>query len=406
MVASPLRLDAYTLVFSISILASFMAAVSYSLGNGDPTHRYGFTEWGKSMACVAGGFLLFFLRGHGPWFMTFLVANTLMMAAIPFALLAYARVFEVVAPRQTISIATAIGLSGVLAAYFFDTSRSFAIFTMSFGMAVQLGLMAIMIHQNKHKQALPFAWLSGSAIALLAVACAMRALLALYGDASSVTPAADSLPQKSALFTGGLFIVVSSIGFIAMVNSKQRHEAVDRLRRDGLTGLYTRSALIDMTEEIETFGRTHGYAVIMVDIDHFKAVNDTFGHAGGDLTLAHVARLIANSIRISDIAVRYGGEEFCILLQGCAKSEAVKFAEGLVVDAGLQRVRLRDGRTAQFTLSAGYAYVPAISDEDPVSESLEAVIERADKALYRAKGDGRNQAKAALAPVLFAANSI
>jgi hypothetical protein len=121
-----------------------------------------------------------------------------------------------------------------------------------------------MIHQNTRKQASPLAWLSGFAMALLVVAFATRAMLALSGDASSVTPAADSLPQKGALFTGGLFIAVSSIGFIAMVNERQRREAVDRLRRDGLTGLYTRSARIDMTEEIETFGRAHGYAATMV----------------------------------------------------------------------------------------------------------------------------------------------
>jgi hypothetical protein len=116
--ASSLRLDAYSLVFSISMLASFMAAVSFSLGNGDPTQRYGLTEWAKSMACVAVSFQLFFFRGHWPWFLTFLVANTLVLTAVPYGLLAYARLFEMDAPMRPIGIATAFGLSGVFRAYF------------------------------------------------------------------------------------------------------------------------------------------------------------------------------------------------------------------------------------------------------------------------------------------------
>jgi diguanylate cyclase (GGDEF)-like protein len=118
------------------------------------------------------------------------------------------------------------------------------------------------------------------------------------------------------------------------------------------------------------------------------------------LTLAHIARLIANSIRISDVAVRYGGEEFCILLLGCIESETAKIAERLVIAAGLQRVRLRDGRSTQVTLSAGYAYTPARSPLKSLPETLEAVIERADKALYRAKAGGRNQAIGAIATAL------
>lgn len=403
MEVTSLRLDAATLVFSIAMLASFMAAVSFRLASGIPRHRSGLTEWGQAMACCAGAFLLFFFHGHAPWFLTFLVANILVMAALPYGLLAYARLFDVLAPRRTTVIATAFGLSGVLAVYFFDASRGVSIFTVSLGMAVQLGLIAAMIQQNTRKQSTPLAWFSGVATVLLAIAFGMRAMLAIFGDASSVTPAANSMPQLGALFTGGLFIAVSSIGFIAMVSERQRRETVDRMRRDGLTGLYTRSAFLDMATEIENFGGAEGYAVILFDIDHFKAVNDTFGHVGGDVTLAHAARLISSSIRISDIAVRYGGEEFCILLRGCAEPEAAQFADRLVVEAGLQRVRLPDGRITQFTLSAGYACMPARSVEKPITETLEGVIERADQALYRAKGGGRNQALAAFSPDLATA---
>jgi len=382
------------------MLALFMAAVSFILSSGSAGDGYGLKEWGKAMSCLVGAFLLFFFRGHGPWFLTFLVANTLVMAAMPYGLLAHARLFEVAVSQRTITIVTAFGMSGVLAAYFFDASRGIAIFTVSLGMALQVGLTSVLIQQNIHKKTTPLAWLSSLVMILLAIAFAMRAMLALFGDASSVWPAANSMPQIGALFMGGLFIALSSIGFIAMVNQRQQRETVDRLSRDGLTGLYTRSAFFEMAKKIESSASAEGYAVVYIDIDHFKTVNDTFGHSGGDATLAHVARLIASSIRISDIAVRYGGEEFCILLHGCAEPEAAQFAEKLVVKAGQQSVRLRDGRSARFTLSAGYACIPAYRAGDRVSESLEDVIERADQALYRAKGEGRNRALAAHPPAL------
>lgn len=400
MEVSSLRLDAYTLVFSIAMLALFMAAVSFILGSGGPRHRSGLNDWGKAMACCAGAFLLIFFRGHGPWFLTFLVANALVLTALPYGLLAHARLFEVVVPRRNITIVTAFGMSGVLATYFFEASRALSIFTVSMGMALQIGLVAAMIWQNINKKTTPLAWISAVVMVLLAIAFSMRAMLALFGDTSSVTISANSIHQIGALFMGGIFIAVSSIGFIAMVNERQQRETTDRLRRDGLTGLYTRSAFFEMANEIEKTAGTEGYAVIYIDIDHFKAVNDNFGHAGGDVTLAHAARLIASSIRISDMAVRFGGEEFCILLRGCAEPEAAQFAESLVAKAGLQTVRLHDGRSTKFTFSAGYACMSARSGEKKLQETLGDVIERADQALYRAKGQGRNQALAAHPPAV------
>lgn len=142
-----------------------------------------------------------------------------------------------------------------------------------------------------------------------------------------------------------------------------------------------------MTAQISTPPVRERYAAVMIDIDHFKAINDTFGHAGGDVTLAHAGRLIASAARISDVAGRYGGEEFCVILRGCGQIEAAQFANRVVADAARQTVRLRDGRQVRYTLSVGYA-----CSTDETAETVEAVIERADKALYRAKRGGRNQA--------------
>jgi diguanylate cyclase (GGDEF)-like protein len=102
---------------------------------------------------------------------------------------------------------------------------------------------------------------------------------------------------------------------------------------------------------------------------------------------------------------RYGGEEFCVLLQDGAEQEASLFARRVVGEARKQTVRLVDGRTATYTFSAGYAGYAARSGSmrpDGTKESIAEVIERADRALYQAKGAGRNQAVAAQSPLAAA----
>ena len=127
-----------------------------------------------------------------------------------------------------------------------------------------------------------------------------------------------------------------------------------------------------------------------MDIDNFKRINDSYGHAGGDAVLAHAARMLSQLTRLSDIAVRYGGEEFCVLLHACSAEEAGRFAQRLVDEAGRQSVRIKDGRNVRFTFSVGYACAPDGQTRGGI-ESLEAVIDCADQALYAAKAAGRNQ---------------
>jgi diguanylate cyclase (GGDEF)-like protein len=370
-----------------------MAALSFSLAHGTP--RHGLTEWGKAMSCAAAGFLLFFFRGHAPLFLTYLVANALIMAVITYYLIAYARLLEVAKPA--IAFGAAFGMSGVLIVYFFDASNRVAIFTVSLAIALELGVVIAMILRSMATQTPKLAWISIAAMGVMAATFSARAVLSLLIHTPSLLPAGYTTPQIAALVIGGLFFALSTVGFVSMVNERQRRETVGRLNRDGLTGLFTRTAFFEMAAEINSFG---DYAVVMFDMDHFKTVNDRFGHAGGDAVLAHAARLIASSIRISDTAARYGGEEFCVLLRSCSEREAANFADRLVNEARRQTVRLRDGRSVSFTISAGYAFKPSGSSKQQVTETLDDVIERADQALYRAKDGGRNQAVSAHFPNL------
>lgn len=165
-------------------------------------------------------------------------------------------------------------------------------------------------------------------------------------------------------------------------------ELNDRLHlistRDELTGLPNRRYLLERLDtEISQVARNGGtFSVGLADIDHFKAVNDTRGHAAGDAVLAHTARCIQDSIRDYDVCARWGGEEFLILFPQCAEDDAFRLAERVrhVVEDQTRAL----GLSPVITLSIG------VTEFQP-GESLDATLKRADDALYRAKEAGRNR---------------
>ena len=157
-------------------------------------------------------------------------------------------------------------------------------------------------------------------------------------------------------------------------------------QRDGLTGLYNRSYLEQILNEsvrhAEKMGKNLSF--IMLDIDHFKNFNDTWGHQEGDRALAFVARIIRDSLREQDVATRYGGEEFSIVLAGADLFIANIVAERIRRSCEARSISL--GKYKTLTVSLG------ISLFRP-GETPECLIRRADEALYRAKKNGRNRAE-------------
>jgi diguanylate cyclase (GGDEF)-like protein len=157
--------------------------------------------------------------------------------------------------------------------------------------------------------------------------------------------------------------------------------------RDALTGLYNRRFVEEFAENLMARATRQGgnLGLIMCDLDHFKQVNDEHGHDAGDTVLREVAAVFVRTLRASDLAVRYGGEEFLMVLQDCGPETPMEVAERLRLAIEEMRIKVGGGVTLRKTLSLGVAEFPTDSTD------LWTAVKYADVALYRAKEQGRNR---------------
>jgi diguanylate cyclase (GGDEF)-like protein len=172
--------------------------------------------------------------------------------------------------------------------------------------------------------------------------------------------------------------------------AKIREDLRIRATKDALTGLWNRSMIFEILgREISRCAREgQPLGLLVGDLDHFKTVNDTFGHLAGDAVLAEAATRMVESVRPYDSVGRYGGEEFLVILPGCDLAQAERKAE--TIRAALSRPMITKGREQIVTMSFGAASVAS-----NVSTNAEQLIQLADAALYQAKDLGRNRTVAA-----------
>jgi two-component system, cell cycle response regulator len=178
---------------------------------------------------------------------------------------------------------------------------------------------------------------------------------------------------------------IHNIGYVA----EKMTEVEKLLVRDYLTGLYNRKFFMErFMEEIAWASRyREPLSFIILDIDHFKKINDTYGHSCGDEVLKQLAGVLTGLLRAHDVLARYGGEEFVVLLSNTSAEDA--YAIGDKLRAGVQVTEFNFGPSGgriPVTISLGVA-----TSEDVVDLSAESLINRADAALYQAKAAGRNR---------------
>jgi two-component system, cell cycle response regulator len=197
---------------------------------------------------------------------------------------------------------------------------------------------------------------------------------------------------RSQLASGDRFQLGPNVVLRFAITEKLERDLLTRLvessTRDSLTGAFNRAFFQDRLEAEVAYAQRHGtkVAILLIDIDHFKAVNDTHGHAAGDAVLRAVAREIGRTLRAEDVLARYGGEEFAILARAATRLDAYRMAERVRTAITALRVPFADGAHASVTISIGIARLL----ERPEASTPEELLKLADDRLYKAKAAGRN----------------
>ena len=263
--------------------------------------------------------------------------------------------------------------------------------------ALTMLLSAYMILTHRERTR-PAEWVVAIGLGVFAITQVGAASLAFMQGATGDESIAAAYRHFNFLTLPAGYVVTSMLIILMMasdISAKLKKMAV----QDQLTGLLNRRGFEEYGSRAFAVARRTGQpmSVIMTDIDRFKYINDKFGHAAGDMALAHFARLFSESRRQEDVAARVGGEEFALLLPGTDLRDAMAIADQLCAKIGSTPL---DTTVVGLPMTSSFG-VAAISKKD---ESLDDLLLRADRALYRSKRAGRNQVDLESSQLLRAAD--
>jgi diguanylate cyclase (GGDEF)-like protein len=384
-------LDVRTAVLLAMLIAATLSAYLFlSIGNyPDPLRRH-LAAWARALGLQALGWGLFGLRGRVDDLLSIPLANLLLTLAFVETLRAL-RGFAG-RPEKHVLDVVAVVFSTAVAAFFLYVVPALTmrivvvslVFSALFAACARMVLLAAPVPRPPSYLAL--AALYGGLALLLAFRSVREFLGAPLADPMDLTP------FQALLFTiGAVAPPLATFGFIVMVTERLRGELIRQATLDGLTGTLNRRAVAEQAERGIAQARREGtpYAVLLLDVDRFKRINDTLGHAAGDTALQLLVGVLREGMRGEDVLGRMGGEEFAVLLPHADCAQAQAAAERL--RQAVERAQpVLGGRRWPMTVSIGVA---ALGNDD----GFEALLQRADAAMYAAKREGRNRVAACTA---------
>ena len=376
MTDGPFAIDVQTMLVVMLVSSVLMAAVLWFAYAG--RFRDGLAKWTASLWAQALAWLVFAARDILPELLCLAMGNALLVLT---ASLQYGAIREF--RRHTVSNALIwAAFAAAFAAFvLLDEARwEGTAGTLLYG-AANLLIAISALRDPTHEGMRGCRFLAGCYVFAAATLIA-TAWTAPRGTASAATVNA----YHGYLYLGTYALIIAgSFAFLLMHKARADEEASRLATTDPLTGVFNRRTFIELAEqELARSRRAETpVSIMMLDLDHFKRVNDTFGHLAGDEVLVAFTRLIRDCVRRGDLVVRYGGEEFCVLLPATTLFAATALAE---------RIRNRCGsrpltdKAFKVTVSIGLTAYSGRKDA-----LLADLLARADEALYRAKGEGRNQ---------------
>lgn len=261
-----------------------------------------------------------------------------------------------------------------------------AITVVDMALCVQTGITAWLSFQSREKSTAAPRAILGAFLAIYSATELYRVVIffTLHRSADTIYPTMQFVTAAVYILSGS----VLPLNVIWMINARMYAELESQVRIDPLTSAFNRRGLEEVAQrEVAWLHRTgNDLAVAVIDVDHFKKVNDTHGHHNGDIVLTAIAACLRNSIRETDFLARTGGEEFAVLLPSTTPEQMHHVLERTRRDVQSKAIILNDGTTIHVTISIG-----ASNSKRHTHATWEQLHREADSALYAAKDAGRNQ---------------
>jgi len=381
------NLDPRTLLFSLILTNALVVLslfVAISGGNGD-RQRDGLGKWAAAMLLETLTWTLVAARGHIPDAFSIIVANGLKAGAHALILAAICEFQRRAPPRWQYFAPVALTLA--MAAILVDDIRGRFIWVgIIYGFQIVLIARAL-LSDPLTRAGRAWRLLFGGA-AMIVLVLGLRAFVAISGQAELAQPQNSIAPNWVQIVS---FVAVmatallGSMGFMLMVKERMDRAILHLAMTDSLTQIPNRRALMDYAERALAQRNGGPIAMLMIDVDNFKHINDTHGHLAGDEVLRIVAALLVRRLRGHDLLGRYGGEEFCVVAPDTNAAGALTLAESLRESIASTPLETERGMIP-VSISIGVSFRPSSA-----SRELKELLAEADTALYAAKLAGRNR---------------
>ncbi|WP_460454609.1 GGDEF domain-containing protein [Arenimonas aestuarii] len=340
--------------------------------------------WVAATLLQPTGFVLLSQRDQLPAWVTIVVANACIAGAFAAYAVALRRFHRLKVPHFLLwgMVALALGVSAWFGLVQPDlTLRLIAI---SLVLGWMLGYCAWTIYRGPEGRGL-VRHVAGGAFLLAALIMGYRALALTWDPGQVIAVFQLTHVQLLTYAVGSILPVVATVGFLLLCTDRSQRDLERAARMDYLTNVYNRRAIEELGTRAIAGARRHGMplALQVVDIDHFKRINDELGHAAGDLALVRAVERIRECLRAEDLLGRLGGEEFIVLMPNTDGAAATAAAERIREAFSERPLDLR-GQARKVTLSIGVAVLA------PADRLFSQLLQRGDRAMYAAKHAGRD----------------
>lgn len=381
-------LDIRTIMLMATLMSGAMSIVMFSAHHSFGQEVKGLGRWGMGLLSLVGAAIMFALRDVLPTEAALMSANALLLWGIGLSMIGTQEFFG---QRPAWISFHLLWLTGVLGVGWFllgDPNFSARVTVFSFVALGFYATQAVLVarHGVRHFSSFFF----GGLITTQAVVVLCRGVMALLSGDVSADLLRGSALANLYLATANFMALMLAVAFMTMATRRLQTLLEERSTHDPLTGVLNRRGFASFYERLRAQSRRDArpMALLEIDLDHFKSINDRFGHAVGDCVLTHIAHTVGTALREGDYVARFGGEEFVVLLPNTDAPNA-----HLVAERVQHALRAQSGRgLPECTVSIGVAcHVSEL-------ETLDSLLSRADAALYRAKAEGRDRIELADAP--------